>query len=103
MNDPQRRAVAWHQKRFPLAGAKDVLLKAQAELGEVSDALLADENINTNHPERAGQVVKEAADVINALLVLGRWYDEDILAAVAAKQTILETPGAHPASLLEEP
>jgi hypothetical protein len=97
----QDRAAAWHTARFPRCTAGDIALKAQAELGEVSDAVLASEGRDTSHPERAGQVLKECADVVVTLLAIcGRFGHGDLLAAVGAKLAVLETPGgAHPGCL----
>ena len=53
------------------------------------------------HPERAGMVVAEAADVVITLLALcGRFTAGDLFEAVDVKLRVLETRGgAHPASL----
>jgi NTP pyrophosphatase (non-canonical NTP hydrolase) len=98
----QSRAATWHAARFPGCAAEDIVLKAMAELGEVADAVLA-RGRDDSHPERAGTVTDEAADVVIPLLALvGRFTAGDLLAAVDAKLAILEQPGgAHPASLPE--
>lgn len=95
----QERTVRWHTARFPEATAGQVALKAIAELGEVADALLSAEK-DEPHPERADGVLPESADVLICLLTLcGRYGYGDLFSAVEAKLSILETPGAHPASL----
>lgn len=96
----QDRATAWHAARFPACTAEDITLKAMAELGEVADAVLA-EGRDAAHPERAGTVLAEAADVLIPLLALcGRFGHGDLLGAVVAKLAVLETPGGtHPGCL----
>ena len=96
----QGRAAAWHAARFPSCTPEDIALKAMAELGEVADAVLA-EGRDAAHPERAGTVLAEAADVMVTLLALcGRFGHGDLLAAVSAKLALLETPGGpHPGCL----
>lgn len=96
----QARAAIWHAARFPDCTAEDVALKAMAELGEVADAILACGR-DASHPERAGDVAAEAADVVITMLVLvGRFTTDDLTAAVDAKLALLERPGGnHPASL----
>ena len=100
MHEIQTRAAAWHAARFPTCAAEDAALKAMAELGEVADAILA-RGRDASHPERAGEVTAEAADVVITMLALcGRFTAGDLLTAVADKLTILETPGGgHPGSL----
>ena len=85
------------------ARPEDIALKSMAELGEVADAILA-EGRDAAHPERAGTVLAESADVLVTLLALcGRFGHGDLLAAVDAKLTILETPGgSHPGCLTTE-
>jgi len=99
----QARAAAWHAARFPACTAEDITLKSMAELGEVADAILA-EGRDAAHPERAGTVLAESADVLVTLLALcGRFSRGDLLAAVDAKLKILETPGgSHPGCLTTE-
>lgn len=93
------RIIAWHTARFPNAEAVHVGLKLCSEAGEVADAIVGDSNVNSGTGD--GDVRAEAADVYIALTVLlGRWYDTDLLAAVEAKLAILETPGAHKSSAL---
>lgn len=103
MSGLQERASAWHSARFARCTAEDIALKSMSELGEVADAVLA-EGRDAAHPERAGTVLAEAADVLVTLLALcGRFGHGDLLAAVDAKLKILETPGgAHPGCLPEE-
>ena len=100
----QDRAAAWHAARFPLCTAGDIGLKMQAELGEVSDAILADDGRDASHPERAGTVLDESADVVVTLLALcGRFGHGDLLTAVSRKLALLETPGGtHPGCLPAE-
>ena len=102
MTGLQERAATWHAARYPRCTAEDIALKSMAELGEVADAILA-EGSDGAHPERAGTVLKESADVLITLLSLcGRFGHGDLLAAADAKLTILETPGgAHPGCLPE--
>ena len=97
-NELQERAVRWHAARFPESERGHVMLKATAELGEVADAILFEEG---QTPGKASDgVTGEAADVVLCLLIIvGRWSDDDLRAAVDAKLTRLETPGAHKASL----
>jgi NTP pyrophosphatase (non-canonical NTP hydrolase) len=95
----QARVAAWHAARFPQCTAEDIGLKAQTELGEVADAILA-HGRDGSHPERAGNLTWEAADVTITMLALcGRFTIDNLLLAVDAKLRILETRGAHPASL----
>jgi NTP pyrophosphatase (non-canonical NTP hydrolase) len=96
----QDRAARWHAARFPRCTAEDIALKSMAELGEVADAILA-EGRDAAHPERAGTVLAESADVVVTLLALcGRFGHGDLLAAVDAKLRVLETPGgSHPGCL----
>ena len=96
----QARTAAWHAARFPACTAEDIALKSMAELGEVADAVLA-EGRDAAHPERAGTVLAESADVLVTLLALcGRFGHGDLLAAVDAKLQVLETPGGtHPGCL----
>lgn len=100
----QDRAAAWHAARFPACTPEDIGLKAQAELGEVSDAILAERQRDGSHPERAGTILAEAADVLVTLLALcGRFGYGDLLTAVSRKLALLETPGGdHPGCLPEE-
>ena len=100
MTGIQDRAAAWHAARFPQCTAEDIALKSVAELGEVADAILA-EGRDSSHPERAGTVLAEAADVLVTLLALcGRFGHGDLLDAVDAKLAVLETPGGpHPGCL----
>ena len=102
MTGIQARAAAWHTARFPACTAEDIALKSMAELGEVADAILA-EGRDASHPERAGTVLTECADVLITLLALcGRFTCGDLLAGADAKLTILETPGGvHPGCLPE--
>jgi len=96
----QDRAAAWHAARFPECTPEDIALKSMAELGEVADAILA-EGRDAAHPERAGTVLAEAADVTVTLLALcGRFGHGDLMAAVSRKLALLETAGgAHPGCL----
>ena len=96
----QERATRWHSARFPHCTAEDIALKAMAELGEVADAVLA-EGRDASHPERAGTVLAESADVLITLLALcGRFGRGDLLGAVDGKLRLLETPGgSHPGCL----
>jgi NTP pyrophosphatase (non-canonical NTP hydrolase) len=98
----QARAAAWHAARFPECTAEDITLKSMAELGEVADAVLAGGR-DAAHPERAGTVLAECADVLVTLLALcGRFNHGDLLIAVSRKLALLETPGgAHPGCLPE--
>ena len=87
----QDRAVTWHTNRFPDAAKDDVLLKAVSEIGEVSDAMIADNSPNPAHPERAGNVLAESADVVVCLLILcGRYGYGDLIAATEEKLSVLE-------------
>ena len=97
----QDRAVAWHAARYPLCTIGDCALKSMAELGEVADAILAMDGRDTSHPERAGKVLAEAADVVITLLALcGRGEYGDLLTAVSRKLALLETAGGpHPGCL----
>jgi NTP pyrophosphatase (non-canonical NTP hydrolase) len=96
----QSRAAIWHTARFPTCTAEDIGLKAASELGEVADAILA-HGRDASHPERAGDLAAEAADVVICLLALcGRFTEHDLLASVSAKLELLETRGGtHAASL----
>jgi NTP pyrophosphatase (non-canonical NTP hydrolase) len=98
----QDRAASWHAARFPSCTPEDIVLKSMAELGEVADAILA-EGRDAAHPERAGTVLAESADVVVTLLALcGRFGHGDLLAAVSGKLALLETPGGtHPGCLPE--
>jgi len=98
----QDRAAAWHAARFPACTIEDIALKSTAELGEVADAILA-EGRDAAHPERAGTVMAEAADVVVTLLAIcGRFGHGDLLKAVDAKLSVLETRGgSHPGCLPE--
>jgi NTP pyrophosphatase (non-canonical NTP hydrolase) len=97
----QERAARWHSARFPQCAAEDIVLKSMAELGEVADAVLAGGR-DAAHPERAGAVLAESADVIITLLALcGRFGHGNVILAVEAKLRDLETPGRHPCSLPE--
>lgn len=102
MTGLQGRAARWHAARFPRCTPEDIALKSMAELGEVADAILA-EGRDAAHPERAGAVLAESADVLVTLLALcGRFGHGDLLAAVDAKLAVLETPGgSHPGCLPE--
>lgn len=99
----QARAATWHAARFPECTPEDIALKSVAELGEVADAVLA-EGRDAAHPERAGAVLAESADVLVTLLALcGRFGHGDLLAAVDAKLRVLEAPGGtHPGCLPAE-
>lgn len=96
----QDRAAAWHAARFPRCTPEDIALKSMAELGEVADAILA-EGRDAAHPERAGTVLAESADVLVTLLALcGRFGHGDLLTAVSRKLALLETAGGeHPGCL----
>jgi len=96
----QGRAARWHAARFPQCTVEDIALKSVAELGEVADAILAGGR-DGSHPERAGMVLAEAADVVVTLLAIcGRFGHGDLLDAVDAKLAVLETPGGnHPGCL----
>ena len=96
----QDRAATWHAARYPSCTPEDIALKSMAELGEVADAILA-EGRDGSHPERAGTVLKESADVLVTLLSLcGRFGHGDLLAAADAKLSLLETRGGpHPGCL----
>jgi NTP pyrophosphatase (non-canonical NTP hydrolase) len=98
----QDRAATWHAARFPRCTPEDITLKSMAELGEVADAILA-EGRDAAHPERAGTVLAEAADVTITLLSLcGRFGHGDLLTAVSRKLALLETAGGgHPGCLPE--
>lgn len=100
MKGLQDRAGAWHSARFPACTAEDIALKAMAELGEVADALLAGGR-DAAHPERAGSVLAEAADVVVTMLALcGRFGYGDVLAEADAKLSLMETRGGrHPGCL----
>ena len=96
----QGRAEAWHRRRFdnavePMA----VGLKLGSEVGEVHDALIFD--WGSNSARGKGDVAGECADVAICLMVLlGRWYqDVDLMAEVAKKLEILETPNMHQSSV----
>lgn len=96
----QDRAATWHTARYPSCTPEDIALKSMAELGEVADAILA-EGRDAAHPERAGTVLAESADVLVTLLALcGRFGHGDLLVAVSRKLALLETPGGpHPGCL----
>ena len=96
----QDRAAAWHAARFPECTPEDIALKSMAELGEVADAILAGGR-DKSHPERAGTVLAESADVTITLLALcGRFGHGDLMAAISGKLAVLETlGGAHPGCL----
>ena len=101
--DLQDRATRWHEERFPRAELEHVGLKVLAEAGELADAILAARGKNSATGKRGDGIVGEAADIVICLLVIaGRWGCHDLLSAVDMKLSILETPGAHPASLLQE-
>lgn len=95
-----QRARAWHEQRFPNAKPEHVTLKACSEMGEVADAINA--LVGTASATGKGDVGEESADVMISLMVLiERWYPEiDVMHEVAAKLTILETPGAHKSASL---
>ena len=96
----QDRAATWHAARYPSCTPEDIALKSMAELGEVADAILA-EGRDGSHPERAGTVLAEVADVLVTLLSLcGRFGHGDLLGAADAKLSLLETRGGpHPGCL----
>ena len=96
----QERAARWHAARFPRCTVEDIALKAMSELGEVADAILAGGR-DAAHPERAGTVLAECADVaVTLLAICGRGGHGDLLAAVDVKLRVLETPGGtHPGCL----
>ncbi len=96
------RIIAWHFARFPNAKCEHVSLKLCTETAEVADAVLSD--VGMNGASGKGEVALEAADVVIALTVLlGRWYcNVDLFEEVEKKITILETPGAHKASIKEK-
>ena len=96
----QDRAATWHAIRYPSCTTEDIALKSMAELGEVADAILA-EGRDAAHPERAGTVLGESADVLVTLLSLcGRVGHGDLLGAVDAKLSLRETRGGpHPGCL----
>lgn len=95
----QWRAGTWHRDRFPYAQSEHVALKAAEEVGEVARAVNGE--VGFNSATGGGSVIEEAADVVIALMVLvDRWTDDDLMAAVDAKLTLLERPGAHRASAL---
>jgi L-alanine-DL-glutamate epimerase-like enolase superfamily enzyme len=94
------RVPAWHEKRFPGASSVQMALKMCTEAGEVADAVLADTS-QEGYDTGKGDFGSEAADVIICLLALrGRYYPTvDLMAEIHHKLTMLETPGAHRASL----
>lgn len=94
--------VAWHKARFPTAEPWMVALKASEEVGELASAVLG--QFGRESATGDGDVVAEAADVAIALIVLlGRWYGADLLAAVEEKMKVLTAPhGGHRAALLEQ-
>jgi hypothetical protein len=94
------RTVAWHQRRFPEAIAERVAMKGTSEWGELNDAILGMTSF-TGSSTGKGDVGSEAADVMICLTtLLGRYFpDIDLLAEWDKKLTILETPGAHAASV----
>lgn len=94
------RIIAWHEARFPAAQREHVALKLCSEAGEVADAINGE--VGTTSATGKGNVGEEAADVFIALTVLlGRWYPGvDLMAEVAKKVLILETPGAHKSASL---
>jgi NTP pyrophosphatase (non-canonical NTP hydrolase) len=93
-------ATKWHEARFPNATSVDLLGKAMEELGEVAEALTIDEGRNSAKSYKGDSVVKESADVIVCLLALcGRYYGQDVISEVIAKLEMLNTPGAHRASI----
>jgi NTP pyrophosphatase (non-canonical NTP hydrolase) len=100
MTGLQDRAARWHAARFPACTVEDIALKSMAELGEVADAILA-EGRDAAHPERAGAVLAESADVMVTLLAIcGRFGHGDLMEAVDAKLRVLETRGGpHPGCL----
>ncbi|MDQ2729780.1 MAG: hypothetical protein M3Y91_18405, partial [Actinomycetota bacterium] len=72
----QQRAAAWHRQVAPRSSAVLVALKGCEEVGEVARAF-----------HGRGSVADEAADVVLAMMVLvGRWYpDRDLLAVAEEK------------------
>lgn len=95
----QGRAARWHEERFPKAERHHVVLKTMAELGEVADAVIARDGIDSAAGKEGDGITGEAADVVIALMALiGRWSDDDLLTAIERKLSLLETPGAHKAS-----
>lgn len=91
---------AWHSTVFPRATSSDLFVKTTEELGEVAEALSADEGRNSKKSPEGLSVVEEAADVIICLMALcGRYYEADVMVAVEAKFKLLMTPGAHRASI----
>jgi phosphoribosyl-ATP pyrophosphohydrolase len=97
--DAQDWAVEWHKSRFPLAEIVHVALKLCEEAGEVGSAVNA--LVGVNSATGKGDVVKECADVVIAVMVImGRWFPEvSLLDEIEAKLRELATPGAHPASV----
>lgn len=95
----EKRATDWHRVRFPEAQMEHVALKVCEEAGEVAKAINGVSGMNS--ATGGGEVGAEAADVIVSLVVLlGRWFPYVSLAAeIDKKLTMLETPGAHRASL----
>lgn len=81
------RAEDWHRQRFPSATMERVALKLASECGELCDAIIAVASDGEEHPERAGEVGREAADVAIVLLVLLYRYfpDVDLQTEVTAK------------------
>jgi len=91
--DPLRdRAVAWHERRFPNGTMERVGLKLGSEVGELQDTLVAASPGSDEHPERATEVGREAADVAIVLLVLlGRFFPGiDLESEITAKLDRLE-------------
>jgi hypothetical protein len=75
-------------------------LKVASEVGELADAVLADQG--TNSATGDGDVLGEAADVVIATMVLlGRWRPgDDLMAAVRDKLNLLCDPSSgHRAAL----
>jgi NTP pyrophosphatase (non-canonical NTP hydrolase) len=97
----QVRLVAWHSSRFPEAGPEHVALKLCEEAGEVGRNVNSYAEVNDAHGYEIGSVQAECADTLIAMLVLlGRWFpDGSLLEWLEQKVEILETPGAHRASV----
>jgi NTP pyrophosphatase (non-canonical NTP hydrolase) len=94
----QELVADWHRARFPHDDARDVVLKAVTEMGEVAEAILTEQGRNS--AKEPGDVLEEAGDVVIALMALcARYGYGDLLESARRKYERLNTPGAHRASI----
>lgn len=103
----QWRAGRWSRLRFPDAEACDIALKAAEEVGELAQVVGTVAGRNDSHKlpnTLAHPFTEESADAVVALMVLvERYTPDDLLSVVDRKISMLETPGAHRASVRETP